>query len=111
MPASADQVIETLESAKDENERSAMRKHQVVTLPDTGEVWMTGDIHDHRTNLAKLMGAADLANNPERNIVLHELIHGDHHDPKGAEDSWVSLVKAAELKCDFPDQVHFMLAN
>ena len=108
---SADQLIETLESAKDENERSALRRMQVVTLPDEGEVWMTGDIHDHRSNLAKLIAAADLANNPQRHVVLHELIHGDHFDDKGAEDSWVSLARVAELKCDFPDQVHFLLAN
>jgi len=111
MPVSADEFIETLETAKDENERSSLREGQVVTLPDEGEVWMTGDIHDHRSNLAKLIAAADLANNPQRHVVLHELIHGDHYDQKGAEDSWVSLAKAAELKCDFPDQVHFMLAN
>ncbi len=107
----ADQLIETFESAKDENETSAMRKHQVVHLPDDGEVWMTGDIHDHRSNLNKVIAAADLANHPKRYLVLHELIHGDHFDPNGAEDSWISLARAAELKCDFPSQVHFLLAN
>jgi hypothetical protein len=108
---SADQLIETLESAKDENLHDSLRKGQTITLPSEGEVWMTGDLHDHRANLAKLITAADLKNNPQRHLVLHELIHGDHFDPSGAEDSWVSLARAAELKCDFPDQVHFLLAN
>jgi hypothetical protein len=72
---------------------------------------MTGDLHDHRRNFEKLVKAADLGNNPQRHLVLHELIHGDHYDSTGAEESWVTLVKAAELKCDFPEQVHFMLAN
>ncbi|MBC8108576.1 MAG: metallophosphoesterase [Anaerolineae bacterium] len=107
----ADQTVELLGSAADENKLSALRNQQVVQLPEQGEVWMTGDIHDHRANLAKLIAAADLANNPQRHLVLHELIHGDHYDPKGAEDSWVSLARAAELKCDFPNQIHFMLAN
>ncbi|CAN5649711.1 metallophosphoesterase [soil metagenome] len=107
----ADQTVELLGSAADENKLSKLRTHQVVALPEAGEVWMTGDIHDHRANLAKLIAAADLANNSQRHVVLHELIHGDHYDPKGAEDSWVSLARAAELKCDFPNQVHFMLAN
>ena len=111
MPVSAETIIETLETAKDENERSSFRSAQVVTLPDEGEVWMTGDIHDHRSNLNKLIAVADLGNHPERHLILHELIHGDHFDPKGAEDSWNSLARAAELKCDFPDQVHFLLAN
>lgn len=87
------------------------RIEQVVHLPETGELWMTGDLHDHRRNFDKLLKAADLGNHPERHLVLHELIHGDHYDASGAEESWVTLYRAAELKCDFPQQVHFMLAN
>ena len=107
----AEQVVEIFETAGEENKLSTMRSHQVVTLPAEGEVWMTGDIHDHRTNFNKLMRDADLANNPQRHLILHELIHGDHFDAKGAEDSWQTLYRAAELKCDFPNQVHFLLAN
>ena len=111
MTHNADQVIETFGAAGDENKLSPLREHQVVTLPEAGEVWMTGDIHDHRTNFKKLIGAADLGGNPQRHLVLHELIHGDHFDPSGAEDSWLMLYEAAQLKCDFPNQVHFLLAN
>src|SRR2546421_10780069 len=105
-----DQVVETFSAAADENKLTAIRHEQVVHLPAEGEVWMTGDIHDHRTNFAKLIAAADLDHHPERHLVLHELIHGDHYDAKGAEDSWHTLYKAAELKCDHPNQVHFLLA-
>lgn len=111
MIPSADQVVETFGAAGDENRMSPMRNQQVVTLPAEGEVWMTGDIHDHRTNFNKLITAADLANNPQRHLVLHELIHGDHFDGSGAEDSWKMLFQAAELKCEFPNQVHFLMAN
>jgi hypothetical protein len=111
MSFDADAVIETLESAAEENKLSSLRAGQTVTLPAEGEVWMTGDLHDHRNNLNKLIRAADLANNRQRHIILHELIHGDHYDAAGAEDSWTSLLKAATLKCDFPGQVHFLLAN
>ncbi|MGA2581687.1 MAG: metallophosphoesterase [Tepidisphaeraceae bacterium] len=111
IPPPAEQVIEIFETAGEENKLSAMRSHQVVTLPAEGEVWMTGDIHDHRNNFGKLIRYADLANNPQRHLVLHELIHGDHFDAKGAEDSWQTLYRAAELKCDFSGQVHFLLAN
>lgn len=111
MPHNADQVVETFGAAGDENKLSPLRQFQVVTLPEDGEVWMTGDLHDHRTNFKKLLAAADLANNPQRHLVLHELIHGDHFDTSGAEDSWQTLYQAAQLKCDFPNQVHFLLAN
>lgn len=111
MEFDADQVIETFAAAGDENRLSPMRKGQVVTLPAQGEVWMTGDIHDHRTNFSKFLKAANLAANPQRHIVLHELIHGDHYDASGAEDSWRTLYQAAQAKCNFPNQVHFLLAN
>jgi hypothetical protein len=72
---------------------------------------MTGDLHDHRHNFDKLLAGADLPHHPARHLILHELIHGDHVDSTGAEDSWRTLFRAAELKCDFSGQVHFLLAN
>jgi len=107
----ADQVVESFEAAREENQLSTMRKFQTVHLPSAGEVWVTGDLHDHRKNFSKLLAAADLGNNPQRHLVLHELIHGEHVDATGAEGSWQILARAAELKCDFPGQVHFLLAN
>ena len=111
MDLSADTVVETFACATEENQIDALRVEQVVHLPAEGEVWMTGDIHDHRRNWEKLIKYADLANNPQRHLVLHELIHGDHYDAAGAEDSWQMVYEAAKLKCDFPSQVHFLLAN
>jgi len=111
MAFDADHVLEVFGTATEENQLSPLRKGQVVTLPAEGEVWMTGDLHDHRNNFNKLLKAADLATHPDRHLILHELIHGDHYDAGGAEDSWQTLYRAAELKCDFPNQVHFLLAN
>jgi len=111
MPFDASEVLETLRTATEENQLSSLRSHQVVNLPATGEVWMTGDIHDHRSNFNKLLRAADLGKHPDRHLILHELIHGEYYDSDGAEDSWQTLARAAALKCDFPNQVHFLLAN
>lgn len=111
MSPSADRVIETFNIAAEENEISPLRSYNLVSLPAEGEVWITGDMHDHRRNFEKLVRAADLGNYPDRHIVLHELIHGDRFDATGAEGSWEMLYNAAELKCDFPSQVHFLLAN
>ena len=111
MAISADQVIETFGTATEENQISALREHQVVNLPADGELWIAGDIHDHTRNFDKFVRAADLANNPQRHVVLQELIHGDKIDASGAEGSWEILYRAAELKCDFSKQVHFLLAN
>ena len=108
---SADHVIEVFQIATEENQLSTLRQKQVVYLPGEGEVFMTGDLHDHRRNLDKVLKAADLTNHPQRHLVLHELIHGDRYDANGADGSWQTLYRAAELKCDHPNQVHFLLAN
>jgi hypothetical protein len=111
MPFDADQVVETFGSATEENQLDPLRKEQVIVFAGEGELWVVGDIHDHRTNFRKFITAADLGNNPQRHIILQELIHGEHFDEKGAEASWETLFRAAELKCDFPGQVHFLFAN
>src|SRR5438874_10133149 len=111
MPYDADRVLETFQTATEENQLSSLRQHQVVQLPAEGEVWMTGDIHDHRTNFRKLLAAADLGSNPQRHLILQELIHGEHFDAAGAEGSWETLYRAAALKCDFRGQLHFSFAN
>ena len=110
-PIDADDFIEMLQTAGEENKLSSMRAGNVVTLPAEGEVWMTGDLHDHRNNYKKLVAVADLKKHPARHLILHELIHGDHIDARGAEDSWRMLYDAASLKCAFPNQVHFLMAN
>jgi hypothetical protein len=111
MPFNAGQVVETFGVATEENQVSPLREQQVVHLPAEGEVWVSADIHDHRRNFEKLIKAADLGSNPQRHLVLQELIHGEHWDASGAEGSWEMLYRAADLKCDFPGQVHFLLAN
>jgi hypothetical protein len=111
MVTDVDNVVEALGTATEENQISALREHQLVNLPAEGDVWIAGDIHDHRRNFEKLVKGANLANHPTRHLILQELIHGDHFDANGAEESWKILVQAAELKCEFPNQVHFILAN
>jgi Calcineurin-like phosphoesterase len=111
MAYSADEVLETFQGATEENQLDSLRRHQVIHLPDAGELWMTGDIHDHRSNFHKLLRGADLGHHPGRHLILHELIHGEYYDASGAEGSWQTLMEAAVLKCDFPEQVHFLLAN
>ncbi len=106
----ADSVVETFSCATEENQVSPLREGQIINLPAEGDVWLAGDIHDHRRNFDKFVRAADLPN-PRRHIVLQELIHGDHYDAEGAEDSWQILHAAAALKCDYPHQVHFLMAN
>lgn len=111
MALSADRVIETFRTATEENQMCPLRKFQTVVLPPEGELWVSGDLHDHRRNFERFVRAADLGSHPDRHVVLQELIHGDYFDADGAESSWMTLYSAAELKSDYPAQVHFLLSN
>ena len=111
MSTESEQIVDTFGQATELNLGNPLRNEQLVTLESGGEVWIAGDVHDHRRNFEKLLKSADLTNNPQRHIILQELIHGEHFDADGAEDSWQILYKAAQLKAEFPDQVHFLLAN
>jgi len=111
MAMNADEVIETFGCGTEENQQDTFRNGQVISLPEEAEVWVTGDLHDHRRNLDKLLSVAKLADNPKRHLILHEVIHGDYYDANGAEGSWQTLYRIAQLKSDFPKQVHFLFAN
>jgi hypothetical protein len=111
MPPTTDQVVDSFGIAAEENLGESARQGQIVELPDEGELWIAGDLHDHRRNFDRILDAVDLGSYRSRHLILHELIHGDRFDENGADGSWETLYRAAELKCDFPNQVHFLMAN
>lgn len=61
-------------------------------------------------HLAKVMHLAALDKSPDHHVFLHELIHGENL-VNGVDLSHRMLLRAAQLKCDYPDQVHLILAN
>ena len=109
MSPTADHVIETFEQAAEENLDEPLLRFQVINLPDHGELWMSGDLHDHRRNFDKLVRARP--GQPPRPPP-----HPARADPwrplrcRRLGEQLRMLFHAAELKCDFSNQVHF-LAN
>lgn len=87
------------------------RRHNLIILPDKGEVVVPGDIHGHRRNFERVVSYANLEKNPDRHLVLQEIIHGGPEDEQGGCLSFDLLVDAVRLKLKFPDRVHFILAN
>ena len=93
------------------NEADKYRQHNLILLPDKGDVVVSGDIHGHRRNFERVVSYANLEKNPDRHLVLQEIIHGGPEDEMGGCLSFDLLIDAAGLKLKFPDQVHFVLAN
>ena len=85
------------------------RRGNVVHLPAEGNLIITGDIHGHLRNFERIVAFADLPNNPDRHIILQEIIHGGPEDSQGGCLSYKLLFEAISYKLEFPDQVHMIM--
>lgn len=103
-------VAGLFDQAAQANLQSPLRLGSVIGLPDRGSVLMTGDLHDHGPNLQRILRLADLDREPDRYLILHEVVHGPHL-VNGCDLSIRTLAKVASLILRFPQRVHLMLAN
>ncbi len=97
--------------AAQENRDDPLLTGCLLEFPDYGQVVMTGDLHGHRRNLERLKTYCDLERAGARHVILHELIHEDLGLTTGVDRSHEILLEAARWKCDFPEQVHFLMGN
>lgn len=104
-------IIELLSKAAQATGEDNCRDGNIVHLPATGTVIMTGDIHGHRRNFERVVSFADLPNNPDTHVILHEIIHGGPEDAKGGCLSYKLLFDVARYKLQFPNRVHTVMGN
>ncbi|MHC4644571.1 MAG: metallophosphoesterase [Planctomycetota bacterium] len=104
-------IIELLDEGTEANYADGFRKGNLVQLPAQGGVVITGDIHGHRRNFERIAAFADLAQHPDRHVILQEIIHGGPEDSEGGCLSYRLLFDAIRYKLDFPDRVHIIMGN
>jgi hypothetical protein len=104
-------IIDLLKKAAEANNSDSLRRGNLLHLPADGSLIITGDIHGHRRNFEKIVAFADLDNNPDRHIILQEIIHGGPEDLQGGCLSYKLLFDVARYKCSFPEQVHIIMGN
>jgi len=105
------QAAQVLFDAAKLNREDPLLKGSTLVFPNYGQLVMTGDLHGHRRNFEKLKRFCDLEHSGARHVILHELIHEDVPSLTAKDTSHELLVDAARWKCEFPDQVHFLLSN
>ena len=105
------EIIAAFEQGALANRQNKHRKGNLIHLTAPGDVIMTGDLHGQERNFEKLLRYADLDNHPQRHLVLHELLHSAENTSVDQCHSYRLLAWAAQLKADFPDQVHIILGN
>jgi len=104
-------IIDLLKSGRSANQSDPFRKGNVIGLPGTGSLIVSGDIHGHRRNFQRIISFADLPNNTDRHLVLQEIIHGGPEDKHGNCLSFELLFEAVRYKLQFPDRVHLIMGN
>jgi len=78
-------------------------------LPGTGNILISGDLHDNPLHLLKIIKLASL-DIPTNHVILQELIHSGRSQ-NGIDLSYRMLVRVAALTIAYPSQVHPILAN
>ena len=104
-------IIDLLNKGIEANNADKYRRDNLIYLPAEGSVIVTGDLHGHRRNFERIVAFADLANNPDRHIVLQEIIHGGPEDSLGGCLSYRLLFDVVRYKLSFPDRVHIIMGN
>lgn len=104
-------ATELLREAAQLNREDPNRTGSLLTFGSSGQVVMTGDMHGHTLNFAKLQRFCALASSPGRSVILHELIHCEPDPPTGPDLSIDLLIDAVAWKCEYPDNVFFLLSN
>ncbi|MHC4426841.1 MAG: metallophosphoesterase [Planctomycetota bacterium] len=104
-------IIDLLNKGMEANDADKCRRGNLICLPADGSLIVTGDLHGHRRNFERIVAFADLADNPDRHIVLQEIIHGGPEDSHGGCLSYKLLFDVVRYKLSFPDRVHIIMGN
>jgi len=110
-PPDADTACRLLHEAAALIRDDPNRKGSLLEFGSAGQVVMTGDLHGNLKNFEKLQRFCALERSPGRSVILHELIHEDVVWPDQFDLSIDLLLRAAQWKCEFPDDVYFLQSN
>ena len=105
------EIIDWLKSGTKANYADNCRQGNLINLPLTGSVVVGGDIHGHCRNFERIRNYSQLKDNPDRHLVLQEIIHGQQDDKDDDSFSFELLAEAARLKSEFPNQIHIIMGN
>ena len=104
-------VIDLLQKGIEANNADIFRHDNVIHLPGDGDLVITGDLHGHCRNFERIVTFSDLPHNPNRHVILQEIIHGGPEDPCGGCLSYRLLLDVVRYKLKYPDNVHLVMGN
>ena len=105
------ETVELCRQAAQINQSVKFRRGNILHLPDTGRLIITGDLHGHQRNFEKVMSFSKLENNPDTHIVFQEILHGGAKDEFGGCISFKLFFDILRMQIRFPTQVHLIMGN
>ena len=117
--SSAQEVAQTLKEGAAANRGASCRQGSIDAISAPGHLIASGDTHDHPRNFRAIVAAAGLDGefgSEPKHLTLHEIIHPDMKqslpgEPPAVDTSYQGLTRVAKLKSQYPEFVHFLLAN
>jgi predicted phosphodiesterase len=104
-------IIDLLNNGIRANQTDKFRRGNLISLPKSGSLVVTGDIHGHRRNFERIVTWSKLADHPDRHLIFQEIIHGGPEDEAGGCLSYKLLFDVVRLKLRFPHQIHLVMGN
>lgn len=104
-------MIELCEKGIELNYSAKHRKGNIIHLPDSGKVVITGDLHGHRRNFEKISAFADLDSNPDTYLIFQEILHGGPEDKSGGCLSFELFMEILDYQLKHPNQVILVMGN
>jgi len=105
------EILTALKDGIAANHQNRCREGNIINLKGKGEVIMTGDLHGHDINFDRLVRYSQLDKHPRRHLIIHELLHCADGDIPHQCHSYNLVARAAQLKTQFPHQVHYLMGN
>ena len=105
------QIVDICRQSLQVNYNQPLRKGNVVELPASGRVVLTGDTHGHRRNFERAVSLADLDNNPDTHVIFQEILHGGIEDEHQGCLSFELFFDVLRYQLKYPKQVHLIMGN
>lgn len=93
------------------NREDPLLHGSLLRFPPYGQLVMTGDLHGHRRNFERIQTFCNLQQYAARHVIIHEIVHQEIASLDARDDSHRVLLDCARWKCEFPEQVHFLMGN
>jgi hypothetical protein len=108
---SADEALAAIAAATAARKGDPHVRGRAVFLEPKGDLFLTGDLHGNVENLQRFAAIADLENNPERILILQEIVHSRIITADQRDLSFVAILEALKLCARFPKRVYYLLGN